>query len=136
MSLDSSFMRQLDTHPFKIAVREMLYKHMDPELAGRFVFEYEAEKYNLDNNKSIQNQRRDGNFIMEVWYKNAQGLVSEFVCDLYSWESASQCEARLLRGITDKVKVGKLGQDWMEGKGGVLKFNPEITLGKYETKSN
>lgn len=132
---DSNFFKYLDTHPFKVAVRNMLEDHFAPDLSRRFVFEYEAKKYNMDNNQEIRKQVKDENFIMEVWYQQKDGLVSEFICDLYSWETKKQCEARLLRGITDKARVGKIGLDWGE-KGGVIGISQDVLSGKHETIVN
>lgn len=101
---------------FKKGIQGLLDKHFHPSIAKQFVLEYEAKIFNADNNKSIRAQLRDKNFVLEVRYKN-NDITTEFICDVYSWESRERTEAHLLRYITDKYKAGKIGKDWVtDGK--------------------
>jgi hypothetical protein len=60
--------------------------------------------------------------------------LSEYICDVYPWESKLRTEHHLLRYITDKVKAGKIGKDWVEQTpGGRIGVSNIVLGGKYET---
>lgn len=118
----------LDTHPFKEGVRMILKKNFGDEIANSFILTFEAEHISVLDSPHIFNQVKAGNLIMEVRYKNSDG-THEYICDLHSWFSPSQTEAKLLRFITDKFKAGKI-RDWGEANGRISKL---AATGKYET---
>jgi len=118
-------------HPFKEGVRNLLRKHFSEEIVKRFLLEFEVSIYNPNFAENVWRQKKDGNLVLEVRYKTKRG--SEFICDLYSWESRAATEAKLLRYITDAYKAGKIGTDWQE-KGGGIGVNREILSGEYATK--
>lgn len=121
----------IELHPFRRGVMRILEENFSPKIASKFLLEFEVNLYNDDTNKNIQNQKRDQNYVLEVRYKTGEG-TSEYICDVYSWESRAKTEYRLLKYITDKVKDGKIGQDWVldPGKG----VSEDISSGKHETK--
>lgn len=117
-------------HPFKIGIRSILLKHFPPSIVSEFSLIFEAEKYAAGNpmTQNIAKQRMDGMYVCEVYY-NERG-IEKFVCDLNSWWSKRQVEYALLNFITDKLKTGVIGKDWVETKGKVSK---DITSSKFET---
>lgn len=122
--------RKIILHPFKEGVYGILESHFAPPITKNFILEFEANMYNMDNNKNIQNQRREEKYVLEVRYKTGDD-TSEYICDVYSWESKAMTEYRLLKFITDKVRDGKIGSDWsLDGKG----VSTDVKSGKYETK--
>lgn len=114
-------------------VASMLKHHFGESIAKRFILSFEVDIYH-DDNKNIWKQKKDNNYIMEVRYKTGED-TSEYLCDLYSWETPQMIEAKLLRYITDKYKAKLIGQDWVL-KNGRMEVSDVITSGKYETKDD
>ena len=114
-------------HPFKEGVRQLLRQHFDESIVKRFSFALEVERFDTPNTR---NQLKDQRYILEVYYNQPSGLI-EFICDLQSWISKEQTEYELLRHITDKVKAGTIGKDWVDKKD---KISADIKSGKHETK--
>lgn len=121
----------LGDHAFKKAIEALIRQHFTDSIAKNFEFIFEVDMFNKDANPNLQKQLKDNSLILEVRYKSSKDTV-EYVCDVYSWESRAQTEYRLLQGITDKVRDGKLGKDWHE-EGGRIGVSNEILSGKYET---
>ncbi len=115
----------LAEHPFKEGVRNLLRKHFTDSIAERFVLILEAEIF---QGKNIKKQLTDDKIIMEVHFSN--GITTEYICDVYGWQEKAATEARLLRYITDAIRAGKIGKDWIEVKG---KISDDIRSGKFET---
>jgi len=119
---------RLSAHPLKTGIKGILSQHFDDGLVGRFELLFEVEKYN-DESPNIWKQKKDQNLILEVYYRHPAGLM-EYICDIFTWMSKKECEVKLLRYITDKVKAGVIGKDWgVKGN----KFSDDIKSGKYET---
>lgn len=116
-------------HPFKQGVMNLLEQHFAPEIASRFKLSFEAETFNPKASIHVWNQVRDDKMVMEVYYNT--GTTLEYVCDLYSWESKARTESQLLRMITDRVKDGKFGLNWLEDATG--RISEIVTSGKLET---
>ncbi len=116
-------------HPFKEGVRGILRQHFHDSIAKNFVLFFETEIYN-DSNANIRNQKRDQNFIMEVHYRHPSGLL-DYITDVASWWPKKQLEVALLKGITDKARVGVIGRDWTADDAG--KISLDVQSGKYET---
>lgn len=122
-------MANITLHPFKEGVRNLLRKHFGEEIVKNFLLEFEINIYNPKEAINIWNQKKDNNLIMEVRYKTTPE-TSEYICDLYSWETKAQTEVKLLKYITDKFKTGQIGKDWTEKEG---RISATVTTGKYET---
>lgn len=120
---------QTYAHPFKQGVMNIIEKHFASEIAGRFKLSFEAETFNPKASVHVWRQVKDNNLVMEVYYNT--GSTLEYVCDLYSWESKPRTEAHLLRMITDRVKDGKFGSNWLEDSTG--RISEIVTSGKLET---
>lgn len=115
-------------HPFKVGIMGIINDHLEPRIAINFVLTFENEIYSKDL-LSIYKQNKSDRLVLEVAFRKPSGFF-EHICDVYSWENRKQTEYRLLRGITDKIKAGKIGQDWTEKD---LKISNQIKTGKYET---
>jgi len=98
-------------HPFKEGVYGLLRKHFDDPIVKKFILEFEVNIYNPKEEESVWKQKKTNNLVLEVKYKTGED-TAEFICDLYSWETKAQTEARLLRAITEKVRAGVIGKDW------------------------
>lgn len=122
--------RILEGHPFKDGVRRILRDHFGPQIANKFSLNFEAESFSKDSSIHIYRQVRDNNLVLEVRYQLPDG-TSEFICDLYSWWDRPHTEYALLRFITDKVKSGKIGKDWVVTDNRTV--SDDVTSGKYET---
>jgi len=117
-------------HPFKEGVKALINKHFASEIARNFMLIFEWEKYNPKISKNTWKQKKDNMPIMEVYYTMDSGLT-QYICDLFPWDSKPKTEARLLRYITDKAKIGQLGADWDEMPDG--RIGKAVTEGKFET---
>lgn len=120
---------RLTYHPLREGVMNIIEKHFSPEIAKRFVMELEYNLHSRDY-KDIWNQGNNQSHVLDVRYKNPDGTV-EFVTDISSQWNKKIAEAHLLRMITDKVKDGKIGHDWVEKDG---RLSTEITSGEFETR--
>jgi len=123
-------------HPFKEAVKNMLRIHFGDKIADSFRLSFEADHISTDASIAIAMQVKSGNMVLEVRYANPDN-TQEFICDLYSWSTKREIEAKLLRYITDAYKEGKI-RDWVGHDGYVEKskaklINKDIISGKYET---
>lgn len=120
-----------DKHPFKVGLRTILVKHFSLGIVKNFQFILEVEKFKADDKrgKHIKKQIDDQNFICEVYYQKESGIMV-YITDIYSWWSKAQCEAALLRFITDKVRTGQIGEGWIDNGGQV---SEDVRSGKYET---
>lgn len=118
------------TEAFRKGVKSIIEEHFAPSIAKKFLLEYEANIYNADMNKNIQNQLKDKNFILEVRYVTSP-YSTEYICDVCSWWPKKQVEYQLLRYITDKAVKGKIGKDWVEKNG---KISLDVLSGKHQTR--
>lgn len=127
-------MVKIYTHPFREGVKELLRKHLAEKIVDRFDFIFETELYDKWEDKFIWAQEKQDQLILQVFYREITDKDEnlEFICDVYSWESKSQTEKRLLRAITDKYKAGQIGLDWIES-GSMINVSGEISSGKHET---
>lgn len=125
-------MSEIWLHPFKEGILSILRKHFDDSIVKRFILNFETEIYNPRESIHVWRQKKDNNLILEVRYRTGE-VISEYICDVYSWESRKATEHHLLQYITDKVKAGKFGQDWIE-MGSKLGVSDVIKSGKFETK--
>jgi len=119
-------MTRIFTHPLREGVKLILEKHFAPEIVDRFKLIFEAQSFQGQN---IINQIRDNKVAMEVYYDT--GKSTEYITDVWSDQSHKEVEAHLLRFITDAVKAGKLGSDWVERRDGRLSL--DISSGKHQT---
>lgn len=119
-------------HPFKVGIYGILNHHFDESIVKNFILNFETEIYNPKESIHVWKQKKDNNLVMEVRYKTGPE-TSEYICDVYSWEARKRTEAHLLTYITDKVKAGKFGSDWVE-KGSKLGVSEIIKSGKLQTK--
>lgn len=124
--------RRIREHPFKEGVRSIIEDNFAPDISKNFLLVFEAETFKKDE-KSIFNQLRDDNLILQIFYK-VSPVNHVFVCDVYSFETKPQTVYRILRYITDCIKADKFGSNWIEGKD--KKISEEIRSGKYETPSD
>ncbi len=124
-------MGRIITHPFREGIIGLLKKHFSDSIVDNFILTFEAETFNTYS-VNIRKQLKDGNLILEVRYRNPDG-TTEYICDVYSWETQKRTEHHLLKFITDKVKAGKIGKTWNYDKLGKKIISDDILLGKYET---
>ena len=121
-------MTKIWLHPFKEGIYGLLRKHFAEPIVKDFILIFEKDIYHKDN-KNIWNQMKDNNLVLEVRYKSGYE-TSEYICDLYSWESKERTEAQLLARIRDAVKAGKIGKDWVAKEGMIS----EGVIEKHDTK--
>jgi hypothetical protein len=112
-------------HPFRRGVMKLIESHLGPEIARRFRLIFESQLYTGDL-KEIWGQKKHDQHVLEVHYENADGTLV-YITDVASWWSKAYTEYHLLRYITDKVKAGKIGSDWVA-------VSEELKSGKFETK--
>jgi hypothetical protein len=103
------------THPLRDGVTLILEKHFAPNIVKKFKLIFEAQAF---TGKNIMNQIKDDKLALEVYYDN--GDTTEYVCDVWSYMNKKQAEYHLLNRITDCVKAGKFGTNWLEGKDGII----------------
>lgn len=125
-------MSEIWLHPFKEGVYSILRQHFDDSIIKNFVLNFETEIFNPRESIHVWKQKKDNNLVMEVRYRVGEGLT-EYICDVVSWESKKRTEAHLLTYITDKVKAGKIGNDWVQ-VGSKLGVSEVIKSGDLETK--
>lgn len=125
-------MSEIWLHPFKEGVYSILRQHFDDSIIKNFVLNFETEIFNPRESIHVWKQKKDNNLVMEVRYRVGKGLT-EYICDVVSWESRKRTEAHLLTYITDKVKAGKIGNDWIQ-VGSKLGVSEIIKSGDLETK--
>lgn len=105
-------------HPFKEGILSILENHFPSVITKRFVLVFEEQLYNKAEVKSIWGQSKTGVLTLEVYYKE-KDETSEFICEIFSWESKKDAEIKLLQAIRDKLKAGVIGKDWvLQKKGG------------------
>lgn len=126
-------MSAIALHPFREGIMRIISKHCSPQLSKRFILSFESEVYNKDYDESLWKAVKDGNMILECRYTKSNGLT-EYICDFLITDSPAKCEAKFLRYVTDKVKAGAMGEDWIFFQ---EKFDVshDISSGKHETKS-
>jgi hypothetical protein len=124
-------MTHIYQHPFKEGIYGLLHKHFSDVIVENFNLIFEKEVFNPKEDKSVWGMSRDNRIVMEVYYRTGKE-TSEFICDLYGWESKANTEYRLLKYISDKVRVGVIGKDWVEFHG-KINANPSIITSKNET---
>lgn len=125
-------MTEIWIHPFKQGVYDLLRRHFSDKVVKNFSLIFEKEMFNPKEDKNLWKQLKNNNLVMEVYYKTGYE-ISEYICDLYGWESKARTEYRLLKYITDKVKAGKIGKDWIQ-EGDKLGISKDVLSGKFETK--
>ena len=116
-------------HPFVEGIQNILKELFSDEIVKKFNVELEANIYNKDV-EAIWLQGKTDKYIAEVKYKENDSYV--YICDIYSWATRKQTEARLLKYITDKYKTKQIGKGW--------DFNENssyiILRGDYETPTD
>lgn len=121
----------ISLHPFKEGIYSILKQHFDDSIVKKFRLDFEIDVFNPNYAENVWKQKKDNNLILEVRYVKPDG-TTEFICDVYSWESKAKTTAHLLRHITDKVKSGAIGKDWFE-QNGKIAISEDIVAGKLET---
>jgi hypothetical protein len=124
-------MTHIFVHPFKEGILGILNQYFSPSIVKNFKLDFEVDLYN-NLNPNIQRQKKDNNYKLEVSYKTGPD-TAEYICDVFSWESKTQTELRLLQFITDKYKAKTIGKDWAE-KDGRIMVGKEVLSGKHATK--
>lgn len=119
-----------ENHPFKVGLRTILTKHFSLGIVKNFQFILEVEKFRADDKrgKNITKQLQDDMFVCEVYY--TENGILKYITDVCSWWSKPQCEAALLRFVTDKVRTGVIGKTWIDNGGQV---SEDVRTGRYET---
>jgi hypothetical protein len=115
-------------HPFRGGVQGLLEEIVSERLAKKFRLDFEVERYQKYEDKSIWKQGKAERYVMEVRYiENAAdgNEYEEYITDLYSWESKEQTKIRLIKGITKAYLDKKIGNDWVT-KGDRLDLKDKI----------
>lgn len=118
-------MTRIYQHPFKDGIIQLLHHHFGDDIVKQFILRFETEAWSPKWNPNTWKQKKDNNLILEVHYRNPDE-TAEYICDVKSWWDRKFTEWHLLRHISDKVRVGKIGNDWQA-------VNGNITAGVYVT---
>lgn len=86
------------------------YLGLRNKFAEGFSVRFETEVYDLEKSNKELKEILDGHRTLEVYWEDPENSEStrEFICDVYETEKKERANARLYRGLLDKIKNGTL----------------------------
>lgn len=87
---------------FKEGIKKIISKHFDENLQKRFTVLYEGDYLNVNEDRSLWQERKKGLIVAEIYFDN------EYICEANNQMDKKWVEYRLLQNFKEAYKSGKI----------------------------